>query len=481
MKVQIHNFTAAQVAGAIVASLVVCATLAIIAGGVARGWFQAKIQPGARGASGDDADTEVALIVSGDTAGWIVPCGCVSNQSGGLARRATFVDEQRRRRTVVLADAGGAPGGTSAYQRLKFEAILRGELAMGLAAHNLGIPEAALGAEYLRRVSRDLRVPFVSANLRDAAGDLVAVSHRIVEAGGVRIALVGVVSDREQIAGCTIDDPREALVATLAGIREQYDWAVALAYLPEIELRELAAAVPEAHVVVGGPTGQSLAPGRVGRSLIASATNKGKFLVQIEIPQTSRGEPSSGSVVELSGDFADDPLQKKNVRDFRRELESRDFPFNETVFATPVAADAPGDYRVAGTLVCRRCHLADCQVWDESAHAHAWTTLLAEGAHVDPECQRCHTTGYGLPGGFESVARSPQRTAVGCESCHGPSLGHARQPARRTPVVSRYGCQRCHDRENSPEFEFEDYWGRIVHGGPVDVSGPSLTESPNQE
>ena len=40
---------------------------------------------------------------------------------------------------------------------------------MGLAAHNLGGPEAALGADYLRRVGAKLDVPFVSANLRDAA------------------------------------------------------------------------------------------------------------------------------------------------------------------------------------------------------------------------------------------------------------------------------------------------------------------------
>ena len=79
----------------------------------------------------------VALIVSGDTAGWIMPCGCTANQSGGLSR-ARHVREARADHAVVLADAGGAPGGTSPYERLKFEAILAGEREMGIAAHNLG-------------------------------------------------------------------------------------------------------------------------------------------------------------------------------------------------------------------------------------------------------------------------------------------------------------------------------------------------------
>ena len=34
--------------------------------------------------------TPLAVVVSGDTSGWIAPCGCVSNQSGGLARRAAY-------------------------------------------------------------------------------------------------------------------------------------------------------------------------------------------------------------------------------------------------------------------------------------------------------------------------------------------------------------------------------------------------------
>src|SRR5262249_30903139 len=107
------------------------------------------------------ANRPLVLVVSGDTAGWIIPCGCTSNQSGGMLRRGSYLRGLGNDANVVYADAGGAPGGTSAYHRVKFEAILRGELALGMAAHNIGGPEAALGADYLRRVARELAVPFV--------------------------------------------------------------------------------------------------------------------------------------------------------------------------------------------------------------------------------------------------------------------------------------------------------------------------------
>src|SRR6266404_364722 len=103
----------------------------------------------------------LVVVVSGDTAGWIAPCGCTSNQSGGLPRRGTYVEGIRRDRGVILVDAGGAPGGTSIYDRIKFEAILKGERLMGSAAHNLGGPEAAFGAETLREIRKATGAPFV--------------------------------------------------------------------------------------------------------------------------------------------------------------------------------------------------------------------------------------------------------------------------------------------------------------------------------
>src|SRR5437763_11660869 len=116
--------------------LYIALVAAALAGAVACWWLWPPAAPA----------PPVILLVSGDTAGWIVPCGCTSNQSGGLPRRGSYVRRLREQADVLVVDAGGAPGGTSAYHKLKFEAILRGEMALGLVAHNVGGPEAALGA-----------------------------------------------------------------------------------------------------------------------------------------------------------------------------------------------------------------------------------------------------------------------------------------------------------------------------------------------
>ncbi|MFI5456337.1 MAG: multiheme c-type cytochrome [Isosphaerales bacterium] len=403
----------------------------------------------------------MALVISGDTAGWIMPCGCTANQSGGLPRRGTFVRRARGDHAVILADAGGAPGGTSPYERLKFEAILAGEKAMGIAAHNLGGPEAALGPEYLRAVERRLGVPMLSTNLRDSQGALVAAPRIEVFAGGMRVTLVGVVSPQLVRNGLKADEPRDAILRTIGDTRAQ-DALVVLAYLPEPELRQLAADLPEADLVVGGPTGQSLAPTRVGPTWLASATNKGKFLIRMETAR--RGAPWSGEVIEMNAALEDDPDQRRHLDQFHAELARRDFPAEQTGLVPGLPPNFPEGYKVAGTKTCRACHQADSLVWDMSKHALAWHTLREPGMHVDPQCQTCHTTGYGVPGGFLSIARSPERTAVGCESCHGPAQGHVDQPRTRTPFSAKDQCLSCHDLENSPRFAFDEYWRQIRHG-----------------
>ena len=72
---------------------------------------------------------------------------------------------------------------------------------------------------------------------------------------------------------------------------------------------------------------------------------------------------------------------------------------------------------------------------------------------------------HGMPGGFISLSQSAQNFAgVGCENCHGPSAAHVANPKTRTPFAAADQCVRCHDHENSPKFDYAQYWPRVKHG-----------------
>ncbi|MEZ6128097.1 MAG: multiheme c-type cytochrome [Planctomycetaceae bacterium] len=377
----------------------------------------------------DTKQSTVCLIASGDTHGWIIPCGCTANQSGGLLRRGTYVAERRESAEVLVVDVGGAADGTAPYQRERFRAILKGEAQMGLVAHNVGAAELAFGMEALAELSNDTGVTFLSTNAGPVHGDSAAVSHVLTVQGGQTFLLAGVVSPRHTTDGVRISEPAAAILSLLDVVDTEYDQLVVLAYLPADELRQLAETLPEADVIIGGPTGQALSPETIGQTLLTSATNKGKFLAEVTFdPNTAT---PVGRVVEMSTDFPDHVLQTQNLTAFRRFLEDRDFAASESGFVEGGDLQSADSLKVAGTESCRDCHTETSDHLASTPHAHAWERLVSEGAHVDPYCQQCHTTGYGLPGGFVSRKLSEQRTNVGCESCHGPAVGGRRHSTSR--------------------------------------------------
>ncbi len=99
------------------------------------------------------------------------------------------------------------------------------------------------------------------------------------------------------------------------------------------------------------------------------------------------------------------------------------------------AGRVEAQHAYAGSKSCKKCHLKEWKSWAETTMAQAFD-ILAPGvraeekkaADLDPDkdyttdatCVRCHTTGYGEPGGFVDLATTPELAGVGCESCHGP-------------------------------------------------------------
>ena len=101
------------------------------------------------------------------------------------------------------------------------------------------------------------------------------------------------------------------------------------------------------------------------------------------------------------------------------------------------SAFAEGSY--VGAKKCRPCHLKQYTTWETTNMAQSFELLKPgvrgaekKAAGLDPsadyttdaKCLACHTTGYTKPGGFKSLAFTPDLAGVQCESCHGPGSGY---------------------------------------------------------
>ena len=440
--------------------------------------------------SADDApDLPVRIVASGGTHGWIVPCGCSFNQSGGMPRRGSFFKQYAGKEHLVYVDTGGAPRGRSEYSRVKFEAILQGERELGIIAHNVGAEELVLGVDYLLKTSKEIGVPFLASNLymdRKSPFEQVIRLNR----GGLQMAIIGLLDDTYvTIGGNGIElvPPEQTLREQLASgkLREKSDLLVVLAYMPDDKLRELAEQFPEIDLFIGGPDhpvpesvsqsdlppgfgadtsleGQPIPPTRLGPTILLSATNKGKFLAVLEL---SGSHIRHASIVELNDKYTDDATQLKVLGAYYDRLQKADMTPESSQLIRSMSGVA-SEAKIDGSKSCQTCHEEEYEVWHNSSHASAWQSLKKGRAWVDPACQSCHTTGYGLTGGFRSVGTTINRTNVGCESCHGPSAAHVADPETvKTATAGRAqnACVICHDHENSPHFDYEKYWKKIDH------------------
>jgi peroxiredoxin len=127
----------------------------------------------------------------------------------------------------------------------------------------------------------------------------------------------------------------------------------------------------------------------------------------------------------------------------------------------------PSAAAYVGSAACQSCHVDEHAKWLTHAHAEALATLEAKGKAGDPECLRCHTTGFDKPGGFQAASGpQPALSGVGCESCHGPGGAHVGEGARKQGTILKLSdkcgscailqiCGGCHDDANDPGFEFE--------------------------
>jgi hypothetical protein len=134
-------------------------------------------------------------------------------------------------------------------------------------------------------------------------------------------------------------------------------------------------------------------------------------------------------------------------------------------FTDPVLADEEPYY--IGNRKCRLCHFEYFKEWEKDPHANAFTRLGR--MKNNPYCLKCHTTGYRGPQGFVSEKITPELRGVQCEACHGPGSSHKDNPHDKgaLPIGRKIDYQRvcikCHDRNWTPEFDYEKYRKRIEH------------------
>ena len=193
--------------------------------------------------------------------------------------------------------------------------------------------------------------------------------------------------------------------------------------------------------------------------LLVEGAGLGRYLGRIQIDLSQGTNP----IEKYTCDFL--PVAPSLKRDLCTGALSDEY--KKEVRDLSMAVSSKGDLqRDSGTKVywgkdlCMGCHPGQAKHWKASAHSAAFATLEKAGREMDIECLPCHTLGFGKPQGYTNPFEARKYADVQCESCHGPGVDHGK-PVYRSRLIDKKMCIQCHDREKSPDFDYEQ---ALKHG-----------------
>ncbi|MFA5100832.1 MAG: cytochrome c family protein [Candidatus Omnitrophota bacterium] len=120
-------------------------------------------------------------------------------------------------------------------------------------------------------------------------------------------------------------------------------------------------------------------------------------------------------------------------------------------FISVCAAVSAQENQFIGAEKCKGCHPQQYKDFEARKFTKAWAVLKMRGKTRDPECLKCHVTGYGEPSGYISEEETPHLRYKQCEACHGAGGQHASNPgdrvamqAMKSYVRDKDVCIQCH-------------------------------------
>ena len=223
----------------------------------------------------------------------------------------------------------------------------------------------------------------------------------------------------------------------------------------------MAKAFPQIDVIIVGDE-QSDAlrePISVADTVLLNPGTKGKALGMLDIrwDKDEKNADSHFELLTLSERIPDSPRMTDLLLMYQQMLAAENL-------SEEVERELPstgGMY--AGNASCKTCHASEYASWKKTKHSHAYHTLVEKGHETDPDCLTCHTVGFGFQTGFISEPQTPTLADVGCENCHGVGGNHIKNPQKGYGQVTKMNCLTCHTSENSPNFDYDVYFPKILH------------------
>jgi len=275
-------------------------------------------------------ETSLTLIYTSNTLGEVEPCGTCpeTGNNGGLGRRSHYIKKVRGEvQNLFVLDGGDAlvmsyfdrPSEREKAQK-RAEFVLKVYEKMGYDAINVGDTDLGLGVEYLKILQKELKIPFLSANLKEKkTGRPIFKSHLVKEMDGMRIGIIGLLTPdihpfiQKELKSYFIEDPIKASLETINRYLADCDHIIALAHLTPLEIQTFTKRIPKISIIIGGND----------RSFIFPKQFQHSIYVQTDAFGVHIGRMNS-KLLKGSNEFVDTlprTMIQKNIGEIQKKME----------------------------------------------------------------------------------------------------------------------------------------------------------------
>lgn len=301
------------------------------------------------------APTNLVILHTNDTHNHLLPFKTKQQQTlGGVARRATLIQQIRNQEGALVLDGGDAFQGTPSYTFFKGEADYLILKALGYDATTIGNHELDDGLENLQKQLQKSGVTLINSNLL-MNGKPVFVPSKVFNLHGIRIGVfglmgedaIGTVSSKNR-KGITYLRTADVARKIIPELRKHSDIIVCLSHSGYQEDKQLAKEVSGIDIIVGGHSHTTINEPEAIKNgahttYVTQTGQWGENLGRIDL-QVENGKLLSlkGKLIPVDESATPDARVAQLVDKYEAQLRAK---MNEVIGQTPIELSVQDKYQ----------------------------------------------------------------------------------------------------------------------------------------
>lgn len=375
---------------------------------------------------------EISFLFTGELLSELEPCGCSKVKIGGMVNRSAWITHIRKTHPhLYLIDGGYSPHKNTKQDVIKAK------------YHQKMLSEMGYHYQVLDRKKEKIHHKKLKQHFINCRKDNF---YAVKKVSGIKILLFHFTAETREALKTTIKVVSPHIILLLTrGIYFQYKNLIPQGAYFSIIL-PLDAQEPFGPLKIS-PEIKVLSSGNKGRSCA---------LVHMKIKK-KRVLSFKSRIIKLTEKHQPKKEIKNLLENYKKEVKKAGLLELQVKKISPIG--------FVGSESCIECHEDEHLKWKDFGHAKAFSTLVKENYHYDPECVRCHVVGFEYEEGFRTLEESDYLINVGCESCHGPGAKHITNPEEGNygKTKGKETCLKCHTKDHSSFFDYAKYLKKIKH------------------